>query len=379
MPCTAPALTLGVEEEYLLVDAQTRALANDPPESFIARCTQLLGERVTHEFLRCQVEIGTAICGNLADARRELIELRGTVARVAAEHDMRLLAASTHPWSNWQSQEPTDMERYRILASEHQTLARRLVICGMHIHAGVEDQDLRVDLMGQLAYFMPHFLALSASSPFWEGDVTGLKAFRPTIFGDMPRTGLPELLSSWGEWQALLAMLQETFGLEDSSRIWWDVRPSAAHPTLEMRVCDVCTDLEHALSLVALYQSLLAFLFRLRSDNQRWRQYRHILLAENKWRAQRHGTEAELADFGRRQLVPLSDLVEELIRLLGDYAADLGCLAELEGLRRIVAEGNSADHQLRVYQEALAAGRTERVARVEVVDWLVQQSVARCS
>jgi carboxylate-amine ligase len=378
MPCAPPALTLGIEEEYLLVDAQTRELANDPPASFSARCEQLLGERVTHEFLRCQVEIGTAICANLADVRRELIELRGTVARVAAEHDLRLIAASTHPWSNWHSQEPTDMERYRIIVSEHQTLVRRMVVCGMHIHAGIEDQDLRVDLMGQMAYFLPHLLALSTSSPFWEGDVTGLKAFRPTIWGDMPRTGLPEVLSSWGEWQALLVMLQETFGFEDASKIWWDIRPSGAHPTLEVRVCEVCTDLEQALSLVALYQSLLAFLYRLRRDNQRWRQYRRILLAENKWRAQRYGTEAELADFGRRQLVPLADLVEELIALLGDHAADLGCLTELEGLRKIVADGNSADHQLRIYGEALDAGASERVAQVEVVDWLVEHSVAGC-
>lgn len=342
------------------------------------RCEQLLGVRVTHEFLRCQVEIGTAICANLADVRRELIELRGTVARVAAEHDLRLVAASTHPWSSWHNQEPTDMERYRILASEHQTVARRLVICGMHIHAGIEDQDLRVDLMGQVAYFLPHFLALSSSSPFWEGDVTGMKAFRPTIFGDMPRTGLPESLSSWGEWQALLAMLQETFGLDDSSKIWWDIRPSGANPTLELRVCDICTDLEHALSLVALYQSLLALLYRLRSDNQRWRQYQRILLAENKWRAQRDGTEAELADFGRRQLVPLADLVEELITLLGGHAADLGCLSELEGLRAVVANGNSADHQLRIYREAVDAGSDERAARIKVVDWLVERSIAGC-
>lgn len=270
------------------------------------------------------------------------------------------------------------MERYRILASEHQTVARRMVVCGMHIHAGIEDLDLRVDLMGQVAYFLPHLLALSSSSPFWEGDVTGLKAFRPTIWGDMPRTGLPELLSSWGEWQSLLAMLQETFGLDDSSKIWWDIRPSGANPTLEVRVCDVCTDLEHALSLVALYQSLLAFLYRLRSGNQRWRQYQRILLAENKWRAQRDGTEAELADFGRRQLVPLADLVEELITLLGGHAADLGCLTELEGLRGIVADGNSADQQLRTYHEAMETGCGDRAAQVKVVDWLVERSIAGC-
>ena len=375
MSLSPPALTLGVEEEYLLVDAATRELVSHPPPSFMAQCTRALGERVTHEFLQCQVEIGTAICANVADARRELSELRGTVARIAEAHDMRLVAASTHPWSSWHSQEPTDMERYRIIADEHQTVARRLVICGMHIHAGIENKDLRVDLMGQMTYFLPHFLALSTSSPFWEGDITGLKAFRPIIFGDVPRTGLPETLASWGEWEALLAMLRETFDFEDASKIWWDIRPSGAHPTLEIRACDVCTHLEQALSLVALYQSLLAYLYRLRADNQRWREYRRVLLAENKWRAQRYGSEAELADFGRRRVVPLADLVEELIDLLGDHAADLGCLDELTGLRTIVGAGNSADHQLRVFREAQAVGDDDRAAQARVVDWLVETTV----
>ncbi len=293
----------------------------------------------------------------------------------AADFDLALLAVSTHPAASWRSQKSVDLDRYRILTEDFQALARRLVICGMHIHAGVDDDELRIDLMNQMTYFLPHLLALSTSSPFWEGQDTGLKAFRPTIFGDLPRSGIPEAFDSFADWQGMLDAMAEIGICDDPTKIWWDIRPSVKHPTLEMRVCDLCTRLEDAMTIAAIYQSLLSYLYRLRSQNQTWRRYRHVFLQENKWRAQRFGVGGTLADYGRRQLVPFADLMDELIDLLKDDAGELGCLAELERAREIVQGGTSADHQIKVYQASLAAGAEPAEARREVINWLIDASM----
>jgi glutamate---cysteine ligase / carboxylate-amine ligase len=374
MDAPLETFSIGVEEEYLLVDPETRALAHRQPAAFMARCKEVLGPRVMHEFLQSQVEIGTGVCATVAEARAEITELRREIAKAAEEHGMRMIAASTHPWSHWRDQEPVDMDRYRILGAEHRSLARRMAICGMHVHAGILDRNLRVDLMGQVCYFMPHLLALSTSSPFWEGQDTGLKAFRPIIIGDLPRSGLPETFESWNDWQEMLDDLSATGMVTDPSKIWWDIRPSAKHPTLEIRICDICTWAEDGLTVAALYQSILAFLYHLRQSNQRWRQYRRILILENKWRAQRYGVEAEMADFGKRVLVPFPLLTDELVEFLRPHAEALGCLAEVEHARTIARRGTSADHQLRVYNDALASGADDHEAKVAVVDWLIEQS-----
>lgn len=369
-------LSIGIEEEYLLVDAETRELASRPPADFMETCKKRLDSRVMHEFLRCQIEVGTQVCSNIAAARAELIELRQTIAETARDFGMRMIAASTHPWAHWASQEPVDMERYRILGAEHQTLARRMAICGMHVHAGIEDENLRVDLMSQVSYFMPHLLALSTSSPFWEGHDTGLKAFRPIIIGDLPRSGFPEIFENWTDWLELLDDLKTCGMAGDPSKIWWDIRPSGKHPTLEIRICDICTWAEDGLTIAALYQSILAYLCHLRERNERRRHYRRILLAENKWRAQRYGVEAEMGDFGKRKSVPMPELMDELVEILRPYAEQLGCIGEVENARIIARRGTSADHQLRVYRDALANGASERDAHIAVVDWLVEQSAA---
>lgn len=372
---TSQAITIGIEEEYLLVDPETRALEPRPPDDFMKRCKDVLGAKVTHEFLRSQVEIGTDVCATVGEARQELTALRQAVAEAAEACGMRMIAASTHPWSHWSDQEPVDMERYRLLDSENRALARRMAICGMHVHAGIENKDLRIDLMRQVSYFMPHLLALSTSSPFWEGHDTGLKAFRPTIVGDLPRSGLPEVFSSWTDWMELLDDLETTGMVTDASKIWWDLRPSVRHPTLEIRICDICTWVEDGLTIAALYQSLLAFLRHLRAENQSWRHYRRILILENKWRAQRYGVEAEMADLGKRKMLPLADLTDELVELLRPHAEQLGCVEEIEHARTIVRRGSSADHQLRIYQAALDDGAEEREAQSAVVDWLTEESV----
>ena len=368
-------LTIGIEEEYLLVDAQTRALAARPPREFMASCQDLLGPKVMHEFLQSQIEIGTNACATIAEAREDLLHLRRTVAQCARDNGMAMVAASTHPWAHWSEQEPVDMDRYRILGAEHQALARRMAICGMHVHAGVRDKNLRVDLMSQVSYFMPHLLALSTSSPFWEGSDTGLKAFRPIIIGDLPRSGFPEVFENWNDWIELLDDLATTGMVTDPSKIWWDIRPSGKHPTLEIRICDVCTDVEDGLTIAALYQSILAYLCHLRESNERRRHYRRILLAENKWRAMRYGTEAMMGDFGKRKLVAFTDLTDELVELVRPFAEDLGCIREVEHARTIARRGTSSDVQLRIFHDALARGASERDAQIAVVDWLIEETV----
>ena len=269
MPVPKPALALGIEEEYLLVDPGTFDLVSAPDAGFLAACKRALGDQAMPEMLQAQVEIGTAVCRDIGTARTELVRLRDTVARIARDHGMALVAASTHPSAAWPDQRNTDKERYRNLTRDYQALARRQLISGMHVHAEIGDEDLRVDLMNQVGYFLPHLLALSTSSPFWGGQETGLKSIRPSISDDLPRSGSPERFASWREWQRLLEVLAEVGLVTDATQIWWDIRPSAKHPTLELRITDICTDLEDALTIAALYQSLLHHLWRLRAPATR--------------------------------------------------------------------------------------------------------------
>ena len=375
MPLSPPSLSLGVEEEYLLVDPVSRDLVAAPPAGFMACCQQRLAGRAAHELLQAQVEVDTKVCRNLAEVRQELAELRATIARTAQDFGMALIAASTHPFASWRAQRRVDKERYNVLARDMAALAERLVICGMHVHAGIEDEELRIDLMNQATYFLPHLLALSTSSPFWEGHPTGLKAYRPTVFGDLPRSGLPEDFGSAAEWHHMLRLLKQTGLCDDATKIWWDVRPSARFPTLEMRICDVCTRLEDALTIAALWQSILATLYRLREGNQTWRRYRRTLLAENKWLAQRHGISAALADYGALTCKPFGVLLEELLELVRPEAARLGCLDEVLNARHILDRGTSADRQLAVHAKSLAAGADQREAQMAVVDWLIAETL----
>ena len=375
MPLTAPSLSLGLEEEYLLVDPASRDLVAAPPDGFMARCQERLGDRVAYELLQAQVEVGTAVCADVGEVRRQLTRLRATVALTAREFGMAMIAASTHPFANWRAQRRVDKERYNILVRDMAALAERMVICGMHVHAGIEDEELRIDLMSQATYFLPHLLALSTSSPFWEGHATGLKAYRPTIFGDLPRSGLPEHFASADEWRQMVHQLEQTGLCDDASKIWWDLRPSIRFPTLEMRICDVCTRLEDAITITALWQSILATLYRLRAGNQTWRRYRRTLVDENKWLAQRDGIGGKLADYGMLAQKPFAVLLEELILLVRPEAERLGCLDEVLNARQIVERGTSADRQLAVHARARAEGADEREATLAVVDWLIAETL----
>jgi len=365
-----PAFTVGLEEEYLLIDLDTYDLVRDSAD-VLQECREILGDQVSPEFLQAQIEVGTRVCATIAEAREDLRRLRSVVCDVADRHGLGLIAASTHPFAAWDEQQVTPQERYNLLARDLRAVVRRLVICGMHVHVGVEDPDLRIDLLNQASYFLPHLLGLSTSSPFWRGLDTGLKSYRMSVFYSMPRTGLPEQFSSWGEYQRHVAVLVEAGLIDDVSNLWWDIRPGARFPTIEMRIADVCTRLEDGLTVAALFVSLLGMLFERRRANQRWRTYADMLVSENIWRAQRYGVEGSLADFGRGVLVPYPDLVEELIELVRSEAEIFGCVGEIEGARRILAEGTSADRQLAVYRSALESGADEEEALREVVAMLV--------
>ncbi|MFV0333391.1 MAG: carboxylate-amine ligase [Tropicimonas sp.] len=368
---TAPAFSLGIEEEYLLVDTETLELAN-APESLIGECASAAGGQVSPEFLQCQIEIGTKVCADIGMAREELKRLRSTVARCAARHGLAPIAASCHPFADWKRQSHTDRSRYNELEQALAGVARRLLICGMHVHVGIEDPARRIDLMNQLCYFLPHLLALSASSPFWMGQDTGLASYRLTVFDNLPRTGLPPHLNSWDEFERIAEVMVKLGIIEDSSKIWWDLRPSSRFPTLETRICDVPTRLEHTLGIAALTQCFTRMLWRLAARNQRWRVYDNVLVGENRWRAQRYGMSEGMIDFGRREIVPFADLAEEMIGLLEEDAEALGCLAEVEGVRGIVAEGNSADRQRAVHRDRLAAGEDMESANRAVVRYLIE-------
>ena len=374
MAVTRPAFTVGIEEEYLLVDPETRDLVRDAPETIVAEAEEVLGPQVGHEFLRAQVEVGTKVCPDIPTAAEDLRRLRRTVLGIAEQHGMGLIAASSHPFADWSVQEVTPRERYQMLAKDLQGVVRRLVICGMHVHVGIEDPDLRIDLMNQITYFLPHLLALSTSSPFWGGIDTGLKSYRMSVFYSLPRTGLPEEFASWGEYERHLRVLLSAGLIEDATKLWWDVRPSAKYPTLEMRIADICTRVDDGITVAALYVSLLAMLFRRRSENQRWRTYLNMLVSENVWRAQRYGVSDSLVDFGKGELVPFAALTEELIELVREDAAEMGCLAQVERARDLVARGTSADRQLATYRAALQDGAEEREALQAVVDELIQDT-----
>lgn len=370
--------TIGIEEEYLLVDLETRDLCADPPDAFMQTCRWLLGEHVTPEFLRCQIEVGTRVCRTIGEARADLAFYRRTIAAEANRHGMGLVAASTHPMADWSVQVTTDKERYTQLARDLRTVARRLLICGMHVHVSVPDEELRVDLHGQLIYFLPHLLALSTSSPFWRGNNTGLKSYRSSISIELPRAGLPQTFSSAGEYRRMVDLLVDLDRIEDASKIWWDLRPSARFPTLEMRISDICTRLEDGITIAAAFQAIVHMLITLKRKNLRWRQYLPPLIAENRWLAQLNGVSGELIDFGRGETVPFADLMEELIELVGDEADALGCRAEVERLRVIAADGTSADRQLAVFNRAIADGASQNEALQRVVDHLIVETLEGC-
>ena len=374
MSLIEPTFTVGIEEEYHLVDRRTRDLVAEAPAALMAACEAKLGKQVSPEFLRSQIEIGTRPCGTIPEAHAELVRLRGTIAAEAARHGLAPIAASTHPFARAAQQLHTDKDRYHALATDLAGVGRRLVVCGMHVHVGIEDDELRIDIVNQARYFLPHLLVLATSSPFWEGEDTGLKSWRLAIFRELPRTGLPGRFGSFDEYRSTVDVLVKAKVIDDASKIWWDLRPSARFQTIELRVTDVCTRVEDALTVAALFQCLCRMLFRLRRNNQSWRTYPVFLLEENRWRAQRYGVGGTLFDFGKGELVPIAALMEEVLDLIREDAAALGCEAHVARARAIVTGGTSADRQVACFQDTIRDGASRDNALKAVVDHLISET-----
>lgn len=366
----APPFTIGIEEEYLLVDKETFALAR-APDSLISACKRDLEGKVSPEFLQCQIEIGTGVCHTIGEARADLAHLRRTVARHADEFGLAPIAASCHPFADWKDQHHTDKERYNKLRRDLAGVARRMLICGMHVHVGIPDEEMRIKLVNQLKYFLPHLHALSTSSPYWQGDDTGMNSYRLTVFDNLPRTGLPPYMKDWDQFSSTVQTLIDLDLIEDASKIWWDLRPSSKFPTIESRICDVAPRMEVTLTLAALTQCLTRMLWRKSVEGDGWRVVQSFMVAENRWRAQRYGVSEGLIDFGRKSLIPFSQAIDEILELIAEDAVVLDCVVEVEAAKDILKDGTSADKQRKVHDAALKAGANKPEALRTVVASLV--------
>jgi carboxylate-amine ligase len=346
-----PAFTLGVEEEFQIIDPETRELRSHVQE-LLEEGKRVLKERVKPEMHQSVIELGTGICKNIREARNDIGEMRAEIIRLAARTGMRVAAAGTHPFSNWADQKIFPDPRYDSVVEEMQLLARANLIFGLHVHVGIADRALALQIMNEACYFLPHLLALSTNSPFWLGRNTGLKSFRTKIFDRFPRTNIPEYFDTPAEFDEFVRILVKTRSIDNGKKIWWDVRPHPFFETIEFRVCDIPMRLDETVTLAALVQAICVKLYKLRLQNLGWRRYRRALLLENKWRASRYGIDGKLIDFGKEIEVPFRDLVVEMLHFVDDVVDELGSREEVERVRWILENGTGADRQLAVYNTA---------------------------
>ena len=342
--------TLGIEEEFQIVDPATRELRSHVSE-ILAEGRMLLGEQIKPEMIQSTVEVGTGVCRNIQEARAEIIRLRSIVSHLARKQGLAIVAASTHPFSHWLDQKIYEDKRYELLVEEVQVIARSLLIFGLHVHVGVEDRERAIHIMIAARYFLPHVLALSTSSPFWLGINTGFKSYRSEIFKKFPRTDIPDHFDSYASFERYVDLLIRTNCIDNGKKIWWDVRPHPFFPTLEFRVCDIPTRVDDTIAIAALFQAIVAKLDKLIEQNLGFRLYRRMLIQENKWRAVRYGLDGKLIDFGKQKEVPVRDLIRELLQFVDDVVDELGSRREIEHIHRILERGTSAEEQLRVYRE----------------------------
>jgi carboxylate-amine ligase len=345
-----PSFTIGIEEEYQIIDPQTREL-----KSYITQLLEAgkvtMREQVKAELHQSMVEVGTEVCRSPSEARAELVRLRRGVMELAARNGLKIAAAGSHPFSSWIDQEITPFERYMGVKQDMQMLAEQLLIFGTHIHIGIEDPEFLIDAMNVVRYFIPHVLCLSTSSPFWIGRDTGLKSYRSIIFRNFPRTGIPPHFNSYANFRRYIDTLVKTRCIPDGTKVWFDVRPNHNYPTLEFRICDVCTRVDEAACIAALFQALVFKIWKLRRDNMTFRLYPAVLLEENKWRAVRYGLDGKLIDFGKQEELPARDLIREIIEwFLADVIDEFGGRKEIEYAYHILEEGSSADRQLAAYK-----------------------------
>lgn len=342
--------TIGIEEEYQVVDPETRELRSYITQ-ILDRGRMILREQIKPEMHQSIIEVGTQPCRTIQEARAEVLRLRGTIAGLAAQHGLKIVAAGTHPISSWMQQEITPFERYKGVVEEMQDLALRLLIFGMHVHVGMPSHDVAIEMLGVARYFLPHLLALSTSSPFWMSRNTGFKSYRSAIFATFPRTGIPPSFSSYSEYENYINLLMQTNSIDNPKKIWWDMRPHPVFGTLEFRVCDIATRLDECIAIAALKQAIIVKLYSMFEQNTSFRVYRRAVVTENKWRAQRWGLEGKLIDFGKRKEVEAKALMHELVAFVDDVLDLLGSRKEVEYILKIVDEGSSADRQLAIYKQ----------------------------
>lgn len=358
--------TVGIEEEFQIVDPESRDLRSSVTE-ILAQGSGSLKEQLKKEMFQAMVEVGTEICEDVEQARSEVIRLRAAVSELAHSTGGQVVASGTHPFANWQTMEITDDERYASLTEQLQEIARSIAVYGLHVHVGVDDRDHSIELMNEARYFLPHILALSVNSPFWEGRDTGIKSYRSVVWGRMPRSGIPDSFRSWDDYRAFVDILISTHSIDEPKKIWWDIRPHPTFSTLEFRVCDMPTRVEETVAFAALFQAVVAKLSFLRSRNLGFRIYQRSLIAENRWRAMRFGIDGSLIDFGKRREVPMRELGEELLEFVDDVVDDLGSRQALETVHHILRHGTGADRQRAVFE------RTGDLR--DVVDFLAEETM----
>src|SRR6476660_8510667 len=342
--------TLGIEEEFQIVDPATRELKSHVSE-ILDEGKLLLGEKIKHEMIQSMIEVGTGVCANIQEAREDISKLRCIISGLARKKGMAIVAASTHPFSKWSEQTIYEHDRYKLLVDELQMVARSLLIFGVHVHVGIADLDRRIHIMNAARYFLPHVLAMTTSSPFWVGHNTGLKSYRSEVFKKFPRTEIPDHFDSYSSFQRYVDLLVRTGCINDGKKIWWDLRPHPVFPTLEFRICDIPTRVDDTVAIAALFQAIVAKLTKLIEKNLGFRLYRRMLIQENKWRAVRWGIDGKMIDFGKQKEVPTRDLILELLEFIDDVVDELGSRKEIEHIHTILERGTSADEQLRVYKE----------------------------
>ncbi len=346
-----PSFSLGIEEEYQTIDPVTRDLRSHVSTEMLAQGKLRLEERVKAEMHQSVIEVGTRICTNIQEATEDLYDLRRNMIGLAEENGLVLVAGATHPFSDWRSQEIYPDPRYAQVVEDLQLVARANLIFGLHVHVGIEDREAAIRIMNSIRYFLPHILALSTNSPFWQGMKTGYKSYRAKVFENFPRTNLPETYNSYSEFENYINLLIKTNCIDNAKKIWWDVRPHPFFNTVEVRVCDIPMRAEESIAIAALIQATAAKLWKLHSCNQDYRQYSRALVMENKFRAVRYGLDGKMIDFGKQIEVPVRELILEYLGFIDDVLDELGSRKEIEYIHTMMEQGSGADRQLRVFEE----------------------------
>jgi carboxylate-amine ligase len=368
--------TIGLEEEFFVFDGSTRRAVRRLDKRFLASVKHSLGKAVSTEMLQSQIETVTPICETMAEARAHLSRLRLALGNAARERDLGIAAMGTFPLAFWPEMTPTRKERYGAIMDDLQMIGLRNMMCGMHVHVAVPDLDTRINLMLRLTPYLPLLLALSTSSPFWQGHLTGLVGYRLAAYDELPRTGLPELFRTNQDYDEYIAALVGAGIIPDASYIWWAIRPSAANPTIELRVADSCTRLDDAIAIAALFRCLVRALDRNRGINAGFDRVGRAITAENKWNAQRHGIAATFVDPFSRQPIAIGQWLAQIREFIEPEIDAFGCASEIGHLDRIVAEGSSGDRQIAMFKQATAAGRPRVQAVRDVIDWAAAETLA---